>query len=101
LLFIVKFKDNYYFFEKIKTELKNKGYEFTHGFVNYYDKDTISKKLTLFDKPTEFEHQKEFRFYVHNDKIEPIKIQIGSLKDYAEIIQTKDLTELKLELKND
>ena len=92
-------KDNDYFFKKIKAELKNNGYEFTHGFVNYYDKEKISKELTLFDKPTEFEYQKEFRFYVHNNKLEPIKIQIGSLKDYAEIIETKHLTELKLELK--
>lgn len=93
-------KDNQYFFDKIQSELKKNGFDFRHGFVNYYDKDRISnKKLTLFDKPHEFEYQKEFRFYVHNDKLDPIKIQIGSLKDYAEIIQTKDLTELTLELK--
>ena len=93
-------KDNDYFFEKIKSGLKKKGYEFRHGFVEYYDKDKVSKKLTLFDKPMEFEYQKEFRFYVYNQKLEPIKIQIGSLKGKAEILEAKDLTELKLELKN-
>lgn len=93
-------KNSQYFFDKIKSELKNNGFDFRHGFVNYYDKDKITnKKLTLFDKPEEFEYQKEFRFYVHNNNLEPIKIQIGSLKDYAEIIETKDLTELKIELK--
>lgn len=92
-------KDNIYFFDKIKSELKRCGYEFRHGFVNYYDKNTVSKKLTLFDKPNEFEYQKEFRFYVHNNKLEPIKIQIGSLKNYAEVIEAEKLTELKLELK--
>lgn len=92
-------KDNNYFFEKIKIELKNKGYEFNHGFVDYYDKEKVNKKLTIFDKPNEFEYQKEFRFYVLNNEIEPIKIQIGSLKDYAEIIETRNLTELTLELK--
>ncbi len=91
-------KDNKYFFEKIKSELKKNGYEFRHGFVDYYDKDKVSKKLTLFDKPLEFEYQKEFRFYVHNQTLEPIKIQIGSLKGKAEIFEAKNLTELKLEL---
>jgi hypothetical protein len=93
-------KNSQYFFDKIKSELKNNGFDFRHGFVNYYDRDKITnKELTLFDKPEEFEYQKEFRFYVHNNNLEPIKIQIGSLKDYAEIIETKHLTELKIELK--
>ncbi len=92
-------KDNNYFFEKIKSEFNKNGYEFTHGFINYYDKDIVSKKLTLFDKPKEFEYQKEFRFYVHNQKLEPIKIQIGSLKEKAEIREVKDLTGIKFELK--
>ncbi len=89
-------KDNQYFLDKIQSKLRNRGFKYRHGFVNYYDKDKISnKKLTLFDKPKEFVYQKEFRFYVHNNKIEPIKLQIGSLKGKAEIIETKHLTELK------
>jgi len=94
-------KDNRFFFEKIKSELTKQGYEFHHGFVEYYDKDKISyKKLTLFDKPKEFEYQKEFRFFVHNDIIEPIKISIGTLRGKAEMMETKYLTELKLAIKN-
>jgi hypothetical protein len=93
-------KDNQYFFDKIKSELKNNGYDFRHGFVDYYDKYSVSnKKLTLFDKPKEFEYQKEFRFYVYNKELKPIKIQIGSLKGKAEIIEAEKLTTLKLELK--
>ncbi|WP_299584665.1 hypothetical protein [uncultured Sunxiuqinia sp.] len=92
-------KDNQYFFDRIKSELRKNNYEFLHGFVEYYDKDKVSKKLTLFDKPMEFEYQKEFRFYVHNQEIKPIIIQIGSLKGKAEIIEANKLTELKLELK--
>lgn len=92
-------KDNQYFFDKITSELKNKGFDNHHGFVQYYDKDKFSnKKLTLFDKPKEFEYQKEFRFYVHNLELKPIKIQIGSLRGKAEIIEAKNLTEIKLEL---
>jgi len=92
-------KDNKYFFDKITSELEKKGYNFRHGFVEYYDKDNVCKKLTLFDKPKEFEYQKEFRFYIYNNKIEPIKIQIGSLKGIAEIIESKYLKELKIEIR--
>ncbi len=93
-------KDNEYFLNKIKAELEKKKYDYRDGFVDYYDKDNISyKKLTLFNKPKEFEYQKEFRFYIHNDKLKPIKIQIGSMKGKAEIIEVKNLTELKVALK--
>ena len=34
------------------------------------------------------------------DKIEPLKIQIGSMKDYAEILKIEDILELKLEVKS-
>ena len=92
-------KDNEYFFKKIQLELKKNGYKFDHGFINYYDKSTVSKMLTPFDKPNDFEYQKEFRFYVQNYKLEPIKIQIGSLMGYSEMIETKHLTELRIERK--
>ena len=92
-------KDNKYFLDSIEKELVNKGLEFYHGFVNYYDKETICKDLTLFDKPSEFEYQKEFRFYVHNNKLKPIKLRIGSLHDKAEIYTMKEIMTLKLEPK--
>ena len=86
------------FFYKIESELKKNNLKFSHGFVDYYDKEEVSREITLFEKPLEFEHQKEFRFYVENDKIEPIKIQIGSMKDYAEIFKIEDVLGLKIEI---
>lgn len=84
------------FFNKIEDELKKNDLKFIHGFVEYYNKEEVCREITLFEKPLEFEYQKEFRFYVENDKIEPIKIQIGSMKDYAEIFKIEDILELKL-----
>lgn len=89
-------KDNAYFLERITDELQTNGLKFHHGFVHYYDKEKVSKDLTLFEKPMEFEYQKEFRFYVENDEIRPIKIQLGSLKNYAEVYSSKELLQLKL-----
>ena len=96
----VMIKDLPLFFNKIENELKKNNLKFSHGFVDYYDKEEVSREITLFEKPLEFEHQKEFRFYVENDKIKPIKIQIGSMKDYAEILKIEDILELKLEVKS-
>ncbi len=89
-------KDIPRFFAKIENELKRNRYKFFHDFVDYYDKNEVNRRITLFEKPLEFEYQKEFRFYVENDIIEPIKIQIGSLEDYSEIFKIEDLLELKL-----
>ncbi len=84
------------FFKKIEKELKKNNYKFYHNFVDYYDKDEVNRKITLFEKPLEFEYQKEFRFYVEDYGMKPIKIQIGSLKKYAEIFKIEDLLEVKL-----
>ncbi len=92
-------KNNKYFFERIVDELKKSGQKFNHSFVDYYEKETVCKELTIFDKPTEFEYQKEFRFFVDNDKLEPIKLQIGSLKEYAEILESEQLSKMTLEIR--
>ena len=89
-------KDIPYFFKKIEKELQKNNYKFHHNFVDYYDKDEVNRKITLFEKPLEFEYQKEFRFYVEDYGMKPIKIQIGSLKKCAEIFKIEDLLEVKL-----
>lgn len=85
-----------YFFKKIEKELKKNNYKFHHNFVDYYDKNEVNRKITLFEKPLEFEYQKEFRFYVEDNKMKPIKIQIGSLKKYSEMFKIEEMLELKL-----
>ena len=90
-------KDTRYFLDSIEKGLSKIGFKYHHGFVKYYDKNRISKDLTVFDKPNEFEYQKEFRFYVYNNKVEPIAIKIGSLHDIAKIYTMRDIMTLKLE----
>lgn len=92
-------KDGQYLLTCIEKELERKGFEFLHGFVNYYDNESVCKDLTLFDKPNEFEYQKEFRFYVHNNELGPIKLQIGSLHEKAEVYTSAEIMTLKIEPK--
>lgn len=94
-------KDVNYFIKSIEKILLEKKKEFYHGFVEYYEKTSSCKNdITLFEKPNEFEYQKEFRFLVFNDKVEPIKFQIGSLHNVAEIHEMNVITQIELKLKN-
>jgi hypothetical protein len=92
----VLIKDNQYFLDSIEIELKRQGLKFRHGFVNYYNKEGKSGKLNLFEKPNEFEYQKEFRFYVEHNKIESLSIQIGSLQNCAELITIEEVLSIFL-----
>ena len=87
------------FIDQMEKTFNKLGYSYSHGFVDYYDKEKICREISLFEKPFEFEYQKEFRFYVKNEKIEPIKIQIGSLENCSELFKTKDIFTLQLKPK--
>ena len=82
------------FIDQMEKTFNKLGYSYSHGFVDYYDKEKICREISLFEKPFEFEYQKEFRFYVENEKIEPVKIQIGSLENCSELFSTKDIFNL-------
>lgn len=91
-------KDNVKFLSLIEKKLKELKVKFSHGFVNYYDKDKVDREITLFEKPLEFEYQKEFRFYVARKSDKPFVFSIGSLTDIAVIYNSKDIVDT-LELK--
>ena len=82
-------KDNQKFMGLIEAKLIQLNIKFHHGFVEYYDKKAVTKEISLFEKPLEFEYQKEFRFYVERDSTEPFSFQIGSLAGIAEIYPSK------------
>ncbi len=79
------------FFNRIEQELKNSKLKFRHGFVKYYDASKTNGEITLFQKQLEYEYQKEFRFYIERESIEPLILNIGSLKDIAEIYESNEL----------
>ena len=85
------------FFKRIETSLKITGHEYHHRFVDYYDKNKINEKITIFQKPNEFEYQREYRFYLKRYEIIPFSFRIGSLIDIANIFPSEYLTSLRLE----
>jgi hypothetical protein len=91
-------KDNRKFLSLIQKKLEKLNLKFRYGFVEYYNKEQVNRKIHLFEKPSEFEYQKEFRFYVERDSKEKIVFSIGSLKDISEIYSSQLIVEeLKLQ----
>ncbi len=64
--------------------------------MEYYDKNKINERITIFQKPTEFEYQKEFRFYLIRNEITPFSFRIGNIKDIAEIFPSEYITSLQI-----
>lgn len=92
-------KDNKKFLSLIETKLRELRINFWHDFVRYYDKEAVSKGINLFEKPLEFEYQKEFRFYVERKATDCFSFSIGSLTDISEIYPSHLIVdELKLQL---
>jgi hypothetical protein len=92
-------KDNVRFLSLIEDELKNLNVKFSHSFVDYYDKQLVNRKINLFEKPLEFEYQKEFRIYINRLSMDPFTFRIGSLVDIAEMYQSDLIVdELKLQV---
>ncbi|KAA5536225.1 hypothetical protein F0919_00740 [Taibaiella lutea] len=81
-------KNSERFLELIEEKLTEAGVKYSHGFVDYYDRMKISRKVNLFEKPMEFEYQKEFRFYVEREAIDPFVISIGNMENIAKVYST-------------
>jgi hypothetical protein len=84
------------FIKKVEDALREGSHKFSHNLVKYYDKSTYSGELTLFHKSLEFEYQKEFRFSVENSVLEPIILNIGSMKEYSEVLKIEDAIQMRL-----
>ena len=65
--------------------------EYHEGFVKYYDKNVIDRKITLFEKPLEFEYQKEFRFYINRQSDNAFIFNIGSLTNISEMLSSEEV----------
>lgn len=84
------------FLSLMEEGLSSIGDEYNHGFVKYYNSDKVEGDITLFHKREEFKYQNEFRFLTLKDKEQPVKFQIGSLKDISEVAESKEAKYLTL-----
>lgn len=93
--FLVTFETRF-FYSKIIEQIKERNYEFRSHLVEYFDKEKYNGELTLFDKSNEYSYQNEFRILINNNKREPIILNIGSMKEYAEVYDINIIDELEI-----
>jgi len=65
--------------------------------VNYCQKKKINRKITLFDKTSEYEYQKEYRIILYSNLVKPVIIQIGDLSKTAEMFEIGAIDKLKID----
>lgn len=78
---------------------KHNGYgkfvAFNGNFVRYYNNDSCTKRLGVYNKSAEFEWEHEFRFIFPEQEpnLDPIVLDIGSIEDIATVLPIDELTE--------
>lgn len=83
-------KDNPKFLSLIQNKLERMRLQYFQGLVEYYDKYIYTGKINVFKKPSEYAYQNEFRLYIRRHSDEPLKFQIGSLKEIAEVYSANE-----------
>ncbi len=83
--YVLLVRDNPVFLERIEKAIQRKRLYYEMGLVEYYDKRIYTGAVDVFNKPSEYSYQNEFRLYIRRRSDEPIIFHIGNLKDIAEI----------------
>jgi len=83
------------FLNRIVSELRNKGISFRYRGVNYYAKNKINGKISLFDKVSEYNYQYEFRILLYRNEITPFSIKIGDINNIAEIFEVDAIDKME------
>lgn len=81
------------FFELIKTELKKLKLTCFHNLVQYKDYKKNSHQVTYFQKSHLYSYQHEHRFVVRNQTSLPLILNIGPLKEIADIYNANDVVQ--------
>jgi len=84
------------FIDKLTSEIEKLNMAYKAKPVEYYDNEKTNGQINLFQKIQEYKYQNEYRVIVQNNSQEPIKISIGSLKDYSEMFALDSLDDLKI-----
>ena len=88
-------RDNKSFYDRLFKGFEKQKLSTKKNLVTYYDKEKKDGDVSPFEKPLEFEYQKEFRIIIQNDEEQDIKFQIGSLEDISQVMEMSSLSTLE------
>lgn len=84
------------FIDKFTAEITKLNMSYIAKPIEYYNHENINGEISLFQKIQEYKYQSEYRVVVQNNKQEPLKILIGSLKNHSEMFAINSLEDLKI-----
>lgn len=84
------------FIDKLTAEITKLNMPYKAKPIEYYDPENINGEINLFQKIQQYKYQSEYRVVVQNNKQEPLKILIGSLKEHSEMFAMNSLNDLKI-----
>jgi len=73
--------DTQVFIDRFQTAANGMGFASELGFISYYDVNTYSGDTSLFQKPSKFSYQNEFRLAICPGAEKPIVLNVGRLDD--------------------
>lgn len=71
------------FLERLHIALDKNKYSWEHHLVEYKDFSDYYGNRTIFQKDKLYEYQNEFRLFIHNNKSEVIKVELGDISDIS------------------
>lgn len=97
------------FFAQFDEVLKERGYDFKRDLITYYDEKKESHPLEyenyesnpflgLFYKREFFKFQREYRIALREFSEDDLRINIGSIRDYAKVLSIEELRGLQIQM---
>ncbi|WP_219222368.1 hypothetical protein [Pedobacter antarcticus] len=96
--YFIFIKDPNEFAKRVKIAIEKEKYQYKLSFIEYVDQSTYQGKMGIFKKSDYYKDQNELRFSIESNSDQPIKLNIGNMRDIAEGPYPIDEIE-KLELK--
>lgn len=86
--------DSSAFFNRVQRAAATHQLRADADLVEYKDFSRFTGKKTVFQKDLRYAYQQEWRLYIHNNKAELIKLEIGSLEDISVWGTSKSIEQL-------
>jgi hypothetical protein len=83
------------FIDRISQKLNDCKLSWKADIVEYIDIDQIHGEYGFFKKPKSYEYQNEYRFLISSDNEKPIKLSIGSIKDFSILLTADEIKSLR------
>ena len=84
------------FMNRMNKALEDSGYRYSYGSVKYINKNEYQGSMNIFNKFSDYSYQNEYRYHVINNEDKPIILNLGCLKDIAQLLPSEAIKYLTI-----